>query len=186
MSAGASNARTSYRADRARYPAAAWLYERSLWALAVYRLQQGIDERTGGIETIGPPWGALARGAGAMLAVAAQIATGIEIPRHTRIGPGLRIHHAGPIVVNPEVVIGRDCTLRHGVTIGNLTPGGPVPVIGDRVEFGVYAQVLGGVKIGEDARIGAMTLVLEDVPAGATAVGIPARILPPRERRSDG
>ncbi len=55
-----------------------------------------------------------------------------------------------------------------------------MPVIGDNVEFGAYAQVLGPITIGEGATIGAMSVVLKDVPPGATAVGIPARILEPK------
>jgi serine O-acetyltransferase len=104
-----------------------------------------------------------------------ETVTGISISKLVEIGPGLRIHHFGPIVVHPQVRIGADCTLRHGVTIGNRVEGGPVPVIGDDVELGAYAQVLGGVRIGDGARIGAMTVVLTDVPAGATVVGNPAR-----------
>jgi serine O-acetyltransferase len=177
VSADPSSPLAQFSADRARYPSAAWLYERSLWAVAIYRLQQAIDVRVGGIDALPRPWGMLARNACAILSLIAQVTTGIELPRYARIGPGLRIYHAGNITINPGVVIGSDCTIRPGVTLGNLTPQGPTPVVGDRVEFGIYAQVLGGVTIGDDAKIGAMALVLQDVPAGATAVGIPARIV---------
>ena len=67
--------------------------------------------------------------------------------------------------------------MRQGVTIGNRFDGGEVPIIEDDVEFGAYAQVLGGVRVGKGAKIGAMSVVLCDVPCGATAVGIPARII---------
>ena len=73
--------------------------------------------------------------------------------------------------------IGRNCTLRQGVTIGNRHDDGGVPVVEDDVDFGAYAQVLGPVRIGRGAKIGAMSVVLSDVPAGATAVGIPAKIV---------
>jgi serine O-acetyltransferase len=109
--------------------------------------------------------------------------TGIELPAQTHVGPGLRIWHGGNVVINPRTRIGSQCLLRHGVTIGNLVPLGPCPVIGDRVEFGAYAQVLGGITVGDDARIGAMSVVLQDVPPGATAVGVPARIIPAGSRR---
>jgi serine O-acetyltransferase len=66
------------------------------------------------------------------------------------------------------------------VTIGVRKDGGGTPVIGDRVEFGVYAQVLGEVKIGNDAKIGAMALVLDDVPASGVAFAPKATIKPPR------
>jgi len=105
--------------------------------------------------------------------------TGISIPKSARVGPGLRIYHFGNIIVHADAEIGADCVLRHGVTIGNRHEGGPVPVIEDGVELGAYAQVLGGVRVGRGARIGAMSVVLNDVPAGATAVGIPARVVEP-------
>jgi serine O-acetyltransferase len=112
-----------------------------------------------------------------------EAVTGIELPPQTTVGPGLRIWHGGNVVLNPKSRIGSHCLLRHGVTIGNLVPQGPCPVIGDRVEFGAYAQVLGGITVGDDARIGAMSVVLQDVPPGATAVGVPATIIPAATRR---
>jgi serine O-acetyltransferase len=57
-------------------------------------------------------------------------------------------------------------------------------VVGDNVEFGAYAQVLGDIRIGNNCKIGAMSVVLCDVPDGATAIGIPARIVPARENRT--
>ena len=92
-------------------------------------------------------------------------------------GPGFRIHHFGNIFINPSVRIGANCTLRQGVTIGNRIEDGPVPTIGDNVDFGAYAQALGGVHIGNNCRIGAMSVVLCDVPDGCTAVGNPVRII---------
>ena len=74
-------------------------------------------------------------------------------------------------------MIGANCTLRQGVTIGNRHDGGPSPVLEDDVELGAYAQVLGGVRVGRGAKVGAMSVVLRDVPPGAVAVGIPARII---------
>lgn len=63
------------------------------------------------------------------------------------------------------------------MTVGNRKLDGPVPVIGIDVEFGAYAQILGDVTIGDGAKIGAMSMVLENVPPNATAVGVPARII---------
>jgi len=63
------------------------------------------------------------------------------------------------------------------VTIGTLETDGAAPVIEDDVDFGPYAQILGGVRIASGAKIGAMSVVLCDVPAGATALGVPARVL---------
>jgi serine O-acetyltransferase len=89
----------------------------------------------------------------------------------------LRIYHFGTIIVHAQAEIGANCTLRHGVTIGNRGEEGPVPILEDDVELGAYAQVLGGVRIGRGAKIGAMSLVLCDVPPGAVAVGVPARVI---------
>lgn len=101
--------------------------------------------------------------------------TGIGMTKGVEVGPGLRIHHFGGIFVADGVRIGGGCTLRHGVTIGERVDGGPVPVLGAGVELGAYAQVLGGVHIGDGALVGALSLVLDDVDPGTTVVGIPAR-----------
>jgi serine O-acetyltransferase len=109
--------------------------------------------------------------------------TGIQIPAATNIGKGLYIGHFGMIVVHPEATIGENCDLSHGVTIG--VRGGPrpgVPRIGNNVYLGTGAKVLGPVTIGDGAQVGANAVVLSDVPAGATAVGVPARIVSPRPR----
>ncbi len=102
--------------------------------------------------------------------------TGISLPKAATIGPGLRIHHFGGIVIHPDAVIGAGCTMRHGVTVGERVEGGPAPVVEDGVDIGAYAQILGDITIGHGARIGAMSVVLADVPPGAAAVGNPARI----------
>lgn len=172
-----------FKADRARYPREAWLYERALWTVAVYRLGSWLDCRFGApIETLPAP---LRYAVKFPLLVGQRVVeafTSIELPAQTRVGPGLRIWHGGNIVINPKSTIGAGCLLRHGVTIGNLQPDGPAPVIGDNVELGAYAQVLGDVRIGRGARLGPMSVVLCDVPAGATAVGVPARVITPAER----
>lgn len=149
----------------------ALLKEQSLWALWVYRFGRRVDRRPPGIvRRVLTMWYWL-------LFRAAETLTGIGLPKSAVIGPGLRIWHFGGIFLHPQATLGAGCTLRHGVTIGNREEDGPVPVIGDGVEFGAYAQVLGGVRIGDGARIGALSVVLCDVPAGATAVGVPARIV---------
>ena len=108
--------------------------------------------------------------------------TGCSFSKSVEIGPGLRIHHFGNIFIHSAVKIGRNCTLRQGVTIGTRVDGGPAPVIEDDVDIGAGAQILGGVRVGNGAKIGALSLVLEDVPEGATAVGIPARIILPKQK----
>ena len=103
----------------------------------------------------------------------------VDLPVRTRVGPGLSLDHAYAIVVHPDVVIGSGCTLIQGVTIGQRRPTGDrgTPVIGDDVAFGAHATALGPIHIGDGAQIGAGAVVLRDVPAHATAVGIPARIV---------
>jgi serine O-acetyltransferase len=103
---------------------------------------------------------------------------GITIPRGCQIGPGLRIFHFGGIVLNPETVMGKNCTLRHGVTIGNRQDDHDVPVMGDNVDFGAGSKVLGKIRIGNNVSIGANAVVLSDIPDDHIAVGIPARPIP--------
>lgn len=161
----------AWAADLARYPARPFVREQSVWAVGLYRLGCWNDRRRRG-----PTRTILDRAYWAAFRVV-ETATGVSFTKATRIGPGLRIHHFGGIFVNERSVIGARCTLRQGVTIGSLDDDGPAPVLGDDVELGAYAQVLGGITIGDGARIGAMSVVLRDVPAGATAVGVPARIV---------
>lgn len=99
---------------------------------------------------------------------------GIEIPRQVKIGPGLRIYHFGCIVLNAEVVAGTNLTLRHGVTIGNRKNDHDVPVLGDNVDIGAGAKILGAIHIGSNVQIGANAVVLTDVPDNCIAVGVPA------------
>jgi serine O-acetyltransferase len=160
-----------WQADLRRYPERPWFKEQSIWAIAVYRFGRRNDRR--------PP--GMVRRLGEKLYWLAfrvtETATGISIPKSVRVGPGLRIWHFGLIMVHSEAEIGANCTLRHGVTIGNRTDGGAVPVIEDDVELGAYAQILGGVRVGRGAKVGAMSVVLSDVPPGCIAVGVPARII---------
>lgn len=161
-----------WAADLARYGMRRpFLKEQSIWAVWIYRRGRRLDRRPGGIGyKLGTAlyW---------LLFRVIETATGVSLPKSARIGPGLRIWHFGGIFIHPDAVIGANCTLRQGVTIGNRRPGGQVPVIGDNVELGAYAQVLGGVRVGDNCRIGAMSVLLQDLPDGATAVGAPARII---------
>jgi serine O-acetyltransferase len=111
-----------------------------------------------------------------------EAVTGAQIPLDCSIGGGLLIPHPNGIVIHPEARIGANCLMFQQVTLGKggRIPG--APVIGDHVDIGAGARILGGIRIGNGARIGANAVVLCDVPPGATAVGIPARIIPPREQ----
>ena len=106
---------------------------------------------------------------------------GIALPRGAKIGGGLRIDHFGAIVISPGAVIGRNCTIRQGVTIGNRKSLDDIPVIGDNVSIGAGAKILGAIHVGNNARIGANAVVICDVPDGCTAVGIPAKVLSPNK-----
>lgn len=105
----------------------------------------------------------------------------VEIPHRARIGYGLRLYHPHCIVIGRDVVIGRDCILRQGVTVGNITlrsgAAGCSPVLGDNVELGAHACIIGDVHIGNNTRIGAGTVVTKNLADGATAIGARFRVV---------
>jgi serine O-acetyltransferase len=106
-----------------------------------------------------------------------QILTGIELPCETKIGRRFKIDHFGGIIVSGDAVFGDDTLIRHGVTVGlSHTGDRGSPQIGDRVDIGAGAKILGPIVIGDDVTIGANAVVIRDVPANSVAVGIPARI----------
>lgn len=109
--------------------------------------------------------------------------TGIEIHPGARIGKRFFIDHGMGVVIGETAEIGDDCTLYHGVTLGGTTwqKKKRHPTLGNDVVVGAGAKVLGPVVIGEGARIGSNSVVVKDVPAGATVVGIPGRIVVPRD-----
>lgn len=112
-------------------------------------------------------------------------ARGIELPCEAEVGPGFRIDHQGGIVISGYAKIGARCVVRNGVTIGLARPDDPAaPVIGDDVDIGTGAKLLGRIRIGDRVKIGANAVVLTDIPSDSTAVGIPARILGPRGGRN--
>ena len=103
--------------------------------------------------------------------------TGIEIHPGATIGRGLVIDHGMGVVIGETAEIGDDVLLYHGVTLGGTgkDKGKRHPTLGNNVVIGAGAKVLGPIYIGNDAKIGANSVVLKDVPEGATAVGIPAK-----------
>ncbi|MDO4899163.1 serine O-acetyltransferase [Actinomyces sp.] len=107
-----------------------------------------------------------------------RIVFACDLPYAARVGIGTKFpHHALAVVIHPDAVIGENCTISHQVTIGGRKGLQEVPVVGDRVLIGCGAKLLGPIVVGDGAVIGAGAVVLTDVPAGATAVGVPARIL---------
>lgn len=105
---------------------------------------------------------------------------GIELPFTVRLGRRVIVEHQSGIVVHGCSRIGDDCILRQGVTLGNRNLDRPLeaPTLGARVNVGAGAKILGPVTIGDDAVIGANAVVLIDVPPGALAAGVPARLVP--------
>jgi serine O-acetyltransferase len=105
--------------------------------------------------------------------------TGIEIHPGASIGQRVFIDHGMGIVIGETAIIGDDCTLYHGVTLGGTSwnKGKRHPTLENGVVIGAGAKVLGPITIGKNARIGSNAVVVKDVPENATAVGIPARIL---------
>lgn len=113
-----------------------------------------------------------------------EILCGISLPAKCKIGPGLRIHHFGEIVIHDSVKIGKSATIYHGVTVGvkkdDQIQG---PMIGDNVYIGAGAKVLGNIQIGHNVIIGANAVTLSDVPDNATVAGIPAKIVTSNKRQ---
>lgn len=113
----------------------------------------------------------------------AKLLTGIEIHPAAKIGKGLFIDHGSSVVIGETAEIGDNCTLYQGVTLGGTGKdvGKRHPTLGNNVMVGAGAKVLGPFKVGDNAKIAANAVVLSEVPANCTAVGIPARIV-----RQDG
>ena len=109
----------------------------------------------------------------------AKFITGIEIHPGAKIGKGLVIDHGTGVVIGETAEIGDNCTLYQGVTLGGTgkDTGKRHPTLGNNVMIGAGATVLGPFRIGDNAKIAAGAVVLEEIPANATAVGIPARVV---------
>lgn len=145
-----------------------------LWAVAVYRFGRWATDAPR------PTRWAAAHLYGA-LSLGVEVGLGVVVPRATSIGRDLRIVHGASIRIHPDTVIGDRVTIMHEVTLGlNGKPDGQrsgAPRIGNDVFIGVGARILGPVTIGDGATIAANSLVVTDVPAGSTAVGVPARVM---------
>jgi len=143
------------------------------WALLVYRFGHarfGVRNKI-----VRAPWTIVY----IILNKLAEVFCGIVIGATATIGRRLCIEHHGCIVIHGNAVIGDDCLIRHGVTIGNSGGADPfgAPIIGDRVDFGAGAKVLGRIRIGNDVIIGANAVVVKDVPDFAVVGGVPARVI---------
>jgi serine O-acetyltransferase len=169
--------------DMARYRARGykgkdlWLNP-AVWSIAVYRLGNWVH--------VGRPF-ILIR---LPLKIVSFIATKfcvifmeMDIDPQASIGGGLYIGHIGGVHINPGAVLGRDCDLAHRITIGASAMGRQgIPVLGDNVYIGTGAVLIGKIKVGSGSKISANTLVMTNVPEGATVMGVPGRIImrPPK------
>ena len=113
---------------------------------------------------------------------------GIELPYTVKLGRRVVFEHQSGIVIHGNCSIGDDSIIRQGVTLGNRYLEKPfeAPQIGKRVNIGAGAKIFGNVKIGDNTQIGANAVVLSDVMPGATAVGIPAKIITSRSDKNKG
>jgi serine O-acetyltransferase len=153
------------------------LTRQGLWVLMVYRFgrwRYGIRQRW-----LRLPYSFLYK----ILKLSSQILTGIDLPCEVQIGRRLVIEHFGGIIISGDTVLGDDVVIRNGVTIGLKRTHQPgAPVIGNRVDIGTGAKILGAITIGDDVVIGANAVVLQDIPAHCLAVGVPAVIKPRRSQ----
>ena len=148
--------------------------EEAFWALFWYRFGRWalVDCRVPGLRQA---CRALTKAVGRFV----RLLVGISISPECAAGPGLYFGHHGGVWINPRVRLGRQVSILNGVTIGEGGSGATqgVPTIGDFVYFGPHATVVSRVRIGNGCVIGANSLVVSDVPDGATAIGVPARVM---------
>jgi len=104
---------------------------------------------------------------------------GIDIPYNTKIGSGLFIGHSCAIVVNSKTIIGKNCNLSHGVTLGQGNRGTRkgFPVIGNNVYIGPGAKLIGSVTVGDNVAIGANCVLTKEAPMNAVIVGVPGKVI---------
>ena len=116
---------------------------------------------------------------------AAKMMTGVEIHPAAKIGRGLVIDHGTGVVIGETAEVGDDCTIYQGVTLGGTgkDTGKRHPTVGNEVMIGAGAKVLGPFRVGDGSKIAANAVVLEEIPANSTAVGIPARVVKRDNRR---
>ena len=143
------------------------------WALVVYRFgrwRYGIRPRL-----LRVPFSLLYK----ILYKWIQVVAGIELPCEVPIGRNFIIEHSGGIVVSGYAQFGDNCRIRNGVVVGLARANDPcAPVIGNNVDIGAGAKVLGRIRVGNNVAIGANAVVITDVPDNSIAVGVPAVIKP--------
>lgn len=144
-----------------------------IWASGVYRLGRALSGRRRG------PVGRIAWAGYRALELLVRRSSGIHLDVESQIGPGFFIGHFASIYVGPGVRIGAQSSIGQMCFVGaggiEAAPG--APTLGDRVYLGVGAKVLGGVRVGDDAAVGANAVVLQDVPPNSVVAGNPARVV---------
>ena len=148
------------------------IFEQGIWAVAVYRFGRWVR----GVRV--PVISSLFKIVAFLLFKLTEIIAGISLPASADIGKGFYVGHFGGIILHSDVKMGENCSIGPGVLIGTRGLGNTgVPVIGNNVYIGSGAKILGGIKIGDNVKVGANAVVLSDIPDGATAAGIPAKII---------
>jgi serine O-acetyltransferase len=148
-------------------------------ALAVYRFGRWSATQPGPLRFVTSKlYGAAAR--------AAQAVTRVHIERECEIGEDLHLIHQGVVHIHPSAKIGNRVGMMHGVTLGTEPGSTEAPTIGDDVFIGANATLIGAITVGDGATVAANSLVISDVPAGATAIGVPARIIKLKTMRKSG
>jgi serine O-acetyltransferase len=156
------------------------LSRQGLWVMVVYRFGRWRYQIRW--RSVRVPFSVLYK----TLKVLAEVLTGVELPCETVVGRRFRIDHFGGIIISGDAVFGDDCIVRNGVTVGLRNTGeSGSPILGDRVDVGAGAKILGPIRIGDDVAIGANAVVLTDVPSNSIAVGVPARVLPRKPRNAN-
>lgn len=146
------------------------------WAMCVYRF--GRWRYTIRIGLIRKPFSLLYKISFKLI----QILTGIEVHCEAEIGRGFVIDHSGGIVISGYARLGENCRVRSGVVIGLARVDDPcAPVIGNNVDIGTGAKVLGRITVGDNVLIGANAVVVRDVPADSIAIGVPAVVRPRKD-----
>lgn len=150
------------------------LLAQGFWAVAIHRYGMAVHRIPSRILRL--PFAIVHR----ILIKLSEVFLGIYIGPHVQMGARCVIEHFGAIIIHSDVRIGDDVRIRQCVTIGNKSIDAPneVPTIGNNVDIGAGAKILGKIAIGDRSVIGANAVVISDVPPDSVAVGIPARILP--------
>jgi serine O-acetyltransferase len=127
------------------------------------------------------PWHSMLRRIARVRHLVWSIVTQSDIEPRATLGRRLMLPHPNGVVIHEDAIIGDDCMIMQQVTIGMIGDG-EVPTIGNRVYVGAGAKIIGKLTVGDGARIGANAVVVKDVPANCTAVGVPAQVMQQKDK----